>query len=545
MPSVDTFMRRVKWIFTATMVSIFTLFIVSAVALDDTVYANENFLVAQVQAGWYRLKYSFISAPNVLAGVDNVFNTTATYSQSDSRAYAIPVLNYHGILRSWDGSESNMSQARFEEHLFALKENGYHPVTLSDLYRFLRGEKTLSDRSVVITFDDGRRDTLYGAGPILQAINFKAAMFIVTKVSSGDSGGSYYMSEEEIQKAAESGAWEFGAHAHEGHADSFPLDSAGGKGNFYSNKLWIAAENRLETDREYIDRTASDLIRAKQLLEQILDQPVHYFAFPFGEFGQVESNAPDLMPRMIAIAHSMYDLLFYQHAPGVYFRQAYADPGTEDTSFLVRRISVRGDWTADRLLSVLEASNAKPLPYLDTLKTDRGWLSSWGTYRILPEGGLALVAAPNAAGASAILDGTGHWQNYTITARVESPTQTGAFVWVRFKDDANNAACNFGEAFAHVEQTVNGEHRVINGIRGSDFIPTGPFTIEARVEGRHVTCLIDGSVVAESEFLDPTLTRGGIGFKKWNATIGESSLTIRQIEVNAFEPNNEAIPAGL
>jgi len=528
-------MRKVKWFFSLTMVGVFVLFIASSVAIDDTLYANENIVFAEAQAAWHRMKYSFVSAPNVLAAVDNVFNEPETYDRNAGPAAAIPVLNYHGILPSWDGTEANMSKDRFEEHMFALKEAGYQTITLADLYAFIRGEHDVPQKAVLITFDDGRRDSIYNADPILRGMGYTAAMFIVSKFSTGESGGGYYLSEDELRHIRESGVWELGAHAYEGHADSFPLDDEGQAGNFYSNKLWLTEEGRLETDREYVDRTASDLIRAKELLESAINEEVTGFAFPFGEFGQIESNAPHLMPRMISIAHSMYDMLFYQHAPGVYFRQVYAEPSTDDTSFLIRRISVKGDWTAERLMDTLEKSSAKPLPYSDTLKVDRGWISSWGSFEIDPSrGGLELVAREGQAGASAILDGTGHWRNYEVTARVESPTQSGAFMWFRFKDDDNNAACNFGAEFAHVEQTVAGEHRVINGIRESGLIPEEPFTIGVRVNGRTVECMLNGRVVARSSFLDPSLTRGGIGFKKWNQTPGMSSLTIRQLEVTSI-----------
>lgn len=530
--ATNQFLNKIKKIFLGAMVGLFGLLIVSSIVLDDSIYANENYLLAQTQSVWYRLKYSFVSAPNVLAGFDNVFNSPEFYDPKESHAQSVPILNYHGVVRNWDGNDANISQRQFEKHMFALKEAGYQTVSLDDLYAFKRGERELPPKAILISFDDGRRDSLYGADPILRALDFTASMFVISKFSTEDEGGGYYLSEKELAKAVDSGVWEIGAHAHEGHADTYVIGRNGETGNFYSNKLWLAEENRLETDREYIDRTATDLVHVKRALQASFGKPITTFAFPFGEFGQVQSNAPDIMPRMMNIAQNMFTMLFYQHAPNVRFTQVYADTNEDQNSFLIRRISVPGSWDADNLLDALEKGSAKPLPYEDVFRTDNGWVTSWGNFRIDENNGLELVTVPNETGASVVLDGTGAWKDYELTALVESPSQTGAFVWVRFKDDTNAAACNFSDGFVHVEQTVDGIHRVIQGARGDTVaIPAEPFTIGVRVEGRTIECFLNGEKVAQSSFLDTSLDQGGIGFKKWHVTPERSSLIIKRLEI--------------
>lgn len=57
---------------------------------------------------------------------------------------------------------------------------GYNPVSLDQLYDYVTGQKGLPPKPVVITFDDGYRDTYETALPILKRYGFKSTHFIIT-----------------------------------------------------------------------------------------------------------------------------------------------------------------------------------------------------------------------------------------------------------------------------------------------------------------------------------------------------------------------------
>ena len=65
----------------------------------------------------------------------------------------------------------------FAEHMEILQEK-YHPISLFELCKNLR-EGKLTDKSVVVTFDDGYADNLYGAKPILMKYAVPATVFAV------------------------------------------------------------------------------------------------------------------------------------------------------------------------------------------------------------------------------------------------------------------------------------------------------------------------------------------------------------------------------
>ncbi|MDQ2932915.1 MAG: hypothetical protein M3Q80_00850, partial [bacterium] len=106
-------------------------------------------------------------------------------------------------------------------------------------------------------------------------------------------------------------------------------------------------------------------------------------------------------------------------------------------------------------------------------------------------------------------------------------------VWVRYQDDANNLACDFGNGFIHIIQSVNGQQRVIKGETGSSMnFPGGKFTVEAQVKDRTIRCILNGNKVVESQFLDKSLLEGGIGFKTWTERPGVAALNIHKVKVD-------------
>ena len=73
--------------------------------------------------------------------------------------------------------------------------------------------RTLPDKPIVITFDDGNRDVYENAFPALQALDFTATVYLI----AAETGYSGRLKKEMILEMADAG-WEFGSHSMT-HAD--------------------------------------------------------------------------------------------------------------------------------------------------------------------------------------------------------------------------------------------------------------------------------------------------------------------------------------
>lgn len=88
------------------------------------------------------------------------------------------MLNYHAIVElGEDPNRTGTSPGRFESHMRALKRRNMRGVSVSEL---LRAWRTGDSKGLVgLAFDDGYRDFLHTAMPILERYGFSATVFVV------------------------------------------------------------------------------------------------------------------------------------------------------------------------------------------------------------------------------------------------------------------------------------------------------------------------------------------------------------------------------
>jgi peptidoglycan/xylan/chitin deacetylase (PgdA/CDA1 family) len=163
----------------------------------------------------------------------------------------IPVLMYHSIDYE-KGNELRIPKEKFHDQMKYLKDSGFNPIDLDELYSHIALGSKLPEKPIVITLDDGYVDNYTNAFPVLKEFGFKAVVFMIT--GSMDTSGSYITSEQikEMDK---------NSMRIEGHTVTHPqLDTLS-----YSKQL-------------------SELRDSKASLEKVLGRDVKYFAYPYGKF---------------------------------------------------------------------------------------------------------------------------------------------------------------------------------------------------------------------------------------------------------------------
>lgn len=172
------------------------------------------------------------------------------------------ILTYHSI----DGSNSVISTAPkiFRRQMKFLRENDYNVISLSKLVELFTANKSLSPKTVTLTFDDGFRNFYAEAFPVLEEYGFEATVFIVTDLCGkhNDWAGnppalprSELLAWSEIKELNEHGI-EFGSHTRT-HPDLTRISDA---------------EAQLE------------LTESRLIIEDRLGTKVSTLAYPFGKF---------------------------------------------------------------------------------------------------------------------------------------------------------------------------------------------------------------------------------------------------------------------
>ena len=155
----------------------------------------------------------------------------------------------------------HMPATVFEEHLRALKGAGYTAVDATQIQAWVVGKGELPIKPVWITFDDGRLDSLREATPILKKYGLKAAMFVAGCNADRDLPG--FATWGELATYHQSGVWEMQSHGDLHHCISYQF---GGRTElFLVSRKWLAEQNRLENEEEWLARVRGGLLGRERI----------------------------------------------------------------------------------------------------------------------------------------------------------------------------------------------------------------------------------------------------------------------------------------
>lgn len=486
-----------------------TIFFFSAFK-DQFIY-NQRFL--NITNDWENLKLVF-SKPYISSAQENKNN-----------AQAIPVLLYHGIVKNND--RFNITKENFRNHLFTLKAAGYETITMADLEAFLKEEKQFPEKSFVLTFDDGRKDSFIGAQPLLRALNYHAVMFSASGQSLPEIPikNPYYLTEQETKHLVKTGNWEVQSHAIQNGGGFIPIDAAGTQGNFLSNKKFLISEGRLETDEEYEKRILAEFLESKKTIEKKLGTPVIAFSYPFGDYGQQTKNFPSSSAFIARNISSAYTMAFKQVWRGEGDTWNY--PG--NFMYLLKRIEPSPYWSGQELLAYIEGGRTKNIPYMDAFEKNNGWRSMWGELVFNDGKNMILRTTSTNSSAALFLDGTSEWRARNFFADIYTHKGESFTLLTRFQDDNNFIACIYTDKAIRLEETIDGKRAVRAEKMIKNKLIGTTRNVGIKLEGTKGSCFLDNKNLVTGQLSTSHLDRGGIGFKAWDPTPVNSEVEIKKV----------------
>ncbi len=216
-------------------------------------------------------------------------------------ARALLVLSYHDIrddvAAKGDADPFAVSTRNFAMHLDWLRAHGYVPVSAQAVRDARAGRRTLPDKAVLLTFDDGLRSTYTHALPLLRAYDYPALVAVVTswmdlpadaRVPYGprDFTRDDFLTWEQLREMQATGLVEIASHSHAMHA--------GVPGNPQGNELPAAITRRwtggYEPEAAYRERVRQDLASSANLIEKNTGRRPQVIVWPYAAYNRV-SNA--------------------------------------------------------------------------------------------------------------------------------------------------------------------------------------------------------------------------------------------------------------
>ena len=194
-----------------------------------------------------------------LLGLSLLLSATSAYS-ADSAV----ILQYHHVSETTPAITS-IRPERFKEHLDYLDDNGYQVKSIEDVIRSIQENKTLPEKTIVITFDDAYQNIYQNAYPLLKEKGWPFTIFVSTEPVDRNFGK--FLSWKQLKEMAKSGA------TIANHSISHPH---------------MPEKQPKETQKQWLERIKGEIELTEQKILDQTSQSVKMLAWPFGE------TAPEL-----------------------------------------------------------------------------------------------------------------------------------------------------------------------------------------------------------------------------------------------------------
>ncbi|NWK54328.1 polysaccharide deacetylase family protein [Verrucomicrobiaceae bacterium N1E253] len=201
----------------------------------------------------------FLISTDAQAPSDNAENKGPA-SQENQDSSRVVVLGYHDFSATKKATEMLIPTEKFRKQMQALQDLGLNVIGMEDFLAWRRGEKTLPDKSVLITIDDGWKSVYTDAYPILKEFGYPFTVFLYTNYVDG---GGAALTSPMIREMMKNGC-SIGSHS---ISHPYPVS--------------IRKEQK-KGDTSYAAYLRKEMGDSKQFLESQFQQKVTTYAYPGG-----------------------------------------------------------------------------------------------------------------------------------------------------------------------------------------------------------------------------------------------------------------------
>lgn len=330
-----------------------------------------------------------------------------------------------------------VSKKKLDQHLKALSEAGYVTIDIDDVINFYENDAPLPDKALLLIFEDGRKDSLLYAQPLLEKYNYKAVM--MTYAYNVVNKDRLFLKEKNLKKMEESTYWDIGSN---GYRFSYinvktvldDLEDCDQDGKYHKEEV------------EY-NHYLMDYLRDQDgVPTESKQEMINRISWDYDQMNEIYTNALNnsVKPYMIMHANSLFGNMndavekvnlekIYEYFPLLFNREGSCYNTDETSLYNLTRMQVGADWSVNKLLMEIENWTSSGVPFV---VGDEEAMSRWQVKEgVMEIDETALIlTAPKQGKAFAYLKGSDQNQDLelsTYLAGREFGTQT---IYLRYDE---------------------------------------------------------------------------------------------------------------
>lgn len=222
------------------------------------------------------LSHAELPKPKQLKLQDNQFVTLTFHDVRDD------------VAKQGDRDLYAISTKNLAQYLEWIQREGWHPIRLEDVWLARQGKKTLPNKALLLTFDDGALSSYNRVFPLLKQYKTPAVFAIPTSWINGNTKDAYeaygkgnLMTWPQMREMVASGYAEFVSHSDNMHRGILANPQQNMQPAAITRE-YLEKQKRYETEEEYQNRVIGDLKKSKQILDTELGINSKAIFWPYG-----------------------------------------------------------------------------------------------------------------------------------------------------------------------------------------------------------------------------------------------------------------------
>lgn len=444
-------------------------------------------------------------------------------------AEAVPILMYHGVIVGEQNIGANTSRENFIGQMEMLKQKGYQTISANEYYLFRQGKFVLPSKPIIITFDDGRKDSFYTTDEVLKELGFKATIFLATIKADENEKDPFFLNWDQVREMQATGRWEIEAHGRRSHQD-IEIDEKGTIGTYLTSFIYTHGKGP-ETANEYEKRVEADYVNGISDIKKHLGRDPYFYAIPLNSYGDsAVSNNKNALAFNEDITKRYFKLAFVQ-AEKLNGKTLESFYNYHDSNpYRLKRLEVENMNPEDLFLALQHFSPTKPaLIFPDTNGTKSFLLNTQLLYGKLSMGKEITLSSDEGVPSARMIMGDRGWKNYTIKTRIKRETGRSASLYIYYTDENNYIALDWSEkSLSLIERRDEKERKI------ASYYPlerSGDVEVSIGVYNGRISVYFGGVTLAQK--LPVRVSRGAAGFGVWDPA--GARLTIKKIAITPYE----------